>query len=388
MLRRLSRTTPHVQRKLRVGAANDPLEAEADRVADHVMRMPDVSISSPSAPAVVQRKCEACEEEEKNVRKKSDGQNASAGEAPPIVHDVLGSPGHPLDAGTRAFFEPRFGADFSRVRVHSDSVAVQSTGAVNALAYTRGSDIVFGQDQYQPATFAGRKLVAHELAHVVQQGAARPGYQQTSADDSKMVPIGGNAQTVTAGDCLQRWPGDGMLPPGDCSWGTYLSLRGAVETAKTLVDSMGACAPGDSCTFLATKIAAVTAEIAARVALDTTCFRGGDAGHREQVTGKVGMLNRCYQFFLDSDCPQRIVEAMKEVVKRALEVIAAAALAVVAAVLIVALAEAIAALVAAIAAAIAAAAAAVAEAAAVAALAALVLLILRQISPADSGPTA
>jgi hypothetical protein len=87
----------------------------------------------------------------------------------PIVHDVLRSPGQPLDAETRAFMEPRFGHDFSRVRVHTDAKAAQSAKAVNALAYTVGRDVVFGAGQYAPQSQAGRRLMAHELTHAVQQ---------------------------------------------------------------------------------------------------------------------------------------------------------------------------------------------------------------------------
>jgi hypothetical protein len=91
------------------------------------------------------------------------------GVAPPIVHDVLRSPGKPLDDVTRAMFEPRFGWDFSHVRVHTDARAAESARAVNALAYTVGRNIVFGQGQHSPHTSAGRHLLAHELVHVVQQ---------------------------------------------------------------------------------------------------------------------------------------------------------------------------------------------------------------------------
>jgi hypothetical protein len=89
---------------------------------------------------------------------------------PPIVHEVLASPGQPLDTATRAFMEPRFGHDFSRVRVHSDSRAAESARAVNALAYTVAQDVVFGEGRYAPHTSEGRKLLVHELTHVVQQG--------------------------------------------------------------------------------------------------------------------------------------------------------------------------------------------------------------------------
>jgi hypothetical protein len=89
--------------------------------------------------------------------------------APPIVHEALAEPGQPLYAGTRAFMEPRFGHDFSRVRVHSDAKAAESAEAVNARAYTVGSHVVLGEGQPSPESIAGRHLLAHELAHVVQQ---------------------------------------------------------------------------------------------------------------------------------------------------------------------------------------------------------------------------
>jgi hypothetical protein len=98
---------------------------------------------------------------------------ASTHSIPPIVHDVLSSPGQSLDAGTRTFMESRFAHDFSGVRVHSDERAADSARSVNALAYTVGRDVVFGAGQYTPGTMAGKRLLAHELTHVVQQGGLR-----------------------------------------------------------------------------------------------------------------------------------------------------------------------------------------------------------------------
>jgi hypothetical protein len=86
-----------------------------------------------------------------------------------VVHEVLQSSGHPLDDTTRAFMEPRFGRDFGHVRVHTDSAAARSAQAVNALAYTVGGDVVFGAGQYQPGSDAGKRLIAHELTHTLQQ---------------------------------------------------------------------------------------------------------------------------------------------------------------------------------------------------------------------------
>jgi len=91
-------------------------------------------------------------------------------EIPPIVHEALRSPGQSLDSATRRFMESRFGHEFSRVRVHTDSRAAESARAVNAFAYTVGPDVVFATGQYDPDSKVGRELIAHELTHTLQQG--------------------------------------------------------------------------------------------------------------------------------------------------------------------------------------------------------------------------
>ncbi len=121
------------------------------------------------------QRCTATEECEQCRRKRLDLQRVATGslpvgDVPPIVHDVLRSPGQPLDTATRAFMEPRFGHDFSQVRVHTDARAAESARAVNALAYTVGQHIVFRERQFRPETEAGSQLLAHELTHEVQQG--------------------------------------------------------------------------------------------------------------------------------------------------------------------------------------------------------------------------
>jgi hypothetical protein len=174
--------------------------------------------------------CEECERKREGTLQRTAINPAPGHEVPPIVHEVLRSPGQPLDRTTRSFMEPRFGHDFSRipshsnavrsasprlvigeahdafeqeaermaqlatshsvapsdtrydlsgVRIHTDDKAAASARAVNALAYTVGRDVVFGAGQYQPATRAGRSLLAHELTHVVQQ--------QTDATRSRHV---------------------------------------------------------------------------------------------------------------------------------------------------------------------------------------------------------
>lgn len=106
------------------------------------------------------------------LMRKATASSVDAGAAPPIVHEVLAGSGHLLDSDTRAFMEDRFGHDFSRVRIHTDVKAAESARDVDAHAYTVGSSIVFDTGQFAPMTRTGRHLLAHELAHVVQQDGA------------------------------------------------------------------------------------------------------------------------------------------------------------------------------------------------------------------------
>ena len=135
--------------------------------------------------------------------------------APPIVQDVLRSPGQPLDAATRAFMEPRFGHDFSQVRVHADTKAADSARAVNALAYTVGRDIVFGAGQYAPGTSEGKRLLGHELVHTAQQRQGDHGelVQRTITveDPAAMTP---NDLTKTNAQMVQGWI-DELCPTGN-----------------------------------------------------------------------------------------------------------------------------------------------------------------------------
>jgi hypothetical protein len=155
---------------LAIGSVDDPLEREADHVADHVMRMPDNGFALTAARGLISRKC-ACEEDDKPNMLRAKAAGSVADKAPPMVAQVLGSAGQPLDARTREFFEPRFRRDFSDVRIHVDAVANESARNVNALGYTVGRHVVFAGGQYSPETTSGRRLLAHELAHVVQQSA-------------------------------------------------------------------------------------------------------------------------------------------------------------------------------------------------------------------------
>jgi outer membrane protein OmpA-like peptidoglycan-associated protein len=160
-----------IQAKLTVNKPGDRFEQEADAVADRVMRM--MSTGS-SAPPSIQRMCPSCDDEihqrmcsncEDEINRK---EAVRDGPASAVIPSFSGR-GRPLPDSVRAFFEPRFGRDFGGVRIHTGSEAAQSARNLNAHAYTTGSNIVFAAGRYSPGTDHGRKLLAHELTHVVQQ---------------------------------------------------------------------------------------------------------------------------------------------------------------------------------------------------------------------------
>ena len=134
-----------------------------------------LTISQEASPrALLRRKCDCGSHTPADSECKACAASKSGAGVPPVVHEVLHSPGRPLDNSTRAILEPRFGHDFSGVRVHTDARSAESARVVNALAYTVGRDVVFGAGQYAPETMSGKRLLAHELAHTIQQRAATP----------------------------------------------------------------------------------------------------------------------------------------------------------------------------------------------------------------------
>jgi hypothetical protein len=195
-----------VQAKLTVSSPDDQYEKGADRVADAVTRAPASSVqhqvseeeeeeiqAKPIAEQItplvqkqeeeepiqtkltndiqVQRQAEEAEEEEEEPiqTKKAGGQTPLTSSSLQSRISSLKGGGQPLPKSTRRYFEPRFGADFSQVRVHTDSRAAETAESINAKAFTKGKDIVFGAGQYSPETSEGERLLAHELTHVVQQ---------------------------------------------------------------------------------------------------------------------------------------------------------------------------------------------------------------------------
>jgi len=201
-IRRLT-SSPFIQAKLQVSAPEDESEQEADRVADTVMRMPEPVVSRPDeedkivAPKsksripvavrdnddeeekpLVQRACTECEEEKLQDQGESEEvvhRESGAQTAPKVTSSVasniqaMNGGGSSLPATTRAFFEPRLGADLRQERVHTDSRAAATANSIQAKAFTVGSNIAFAAGRYAPHSHEGRHLLAHELTHVVQQ---------------------------------------------------------------------------------------------------------------------------------------------------------------------------------------------------------------------------
>ncbi len=152
-----------LQRKLAVGASSDRLEQEADRAADQALAAPPHAATAPAAPRLQRDATHAT------------GETSSA---PASVERTLARPGTPMAPALLHGMEQRLGHDFSRVRIHTDGEAQQSAHDVSARAYTVGEHIAFNAGQFAPDTRQGQRLIAHELAHVVQQGAAAPWVQR------------------------------------------------------------------------------------------------------------------------------------------------------------------------------------------------------------------
>lgn len=217
-----------LQTKLTIGKANDLFEQEADRVASEVMRMPGQQKPANLDEAAagnqsIQRQCachgtcDKCKKNQLSLKRVSPSASASA-EVPSSVESVVNSPGSPLAATTRAFMEPRFGRDFSQVRVHADAGAAKSARELGALAFTVRNHIAFAAGRYSPGSGESNRLLAHELAHVVQQGAARSLIEKGGSD------VGYSGESQVSG-VIQRAGDPAAIPvpfacPTDLTAGT------------------------------------------------------------------------------------------------------------------------------------------------------------------------
>jgi Domain of unknown function (DUF4157) len=208
----------------RVDACGPEPRLSRQPVADRLARTAAPGCAGGAGPD--RRACDGCEPGDPS---------RAAGTAPDVVNDVLRSPGRPLDARTRTFFEPRFGREFGAVRVHTDAAGAASARAVRSTAYTVGADIVFGSGRYEPDTPRGFRLLAHELAHVVQNGG-----QRGAVRTQLMVSAPGDAgerEADAAADAVMR--GRNAPPLGVAS----------TRVQRTCVPDLGTpvpeCAPSD-----------------------------------------------------------------------------------------------------------------------------------------------
>jgi hypothetical protein len=164
--RYVQRVVVGIQAKLKVGQPGDVYEQEADRVAEQVMRMPEPPLQRQAEEEEKKKE----EEEEELIQSKENSSwtvDVTSGVESHI--DSLRGSGQPLSESVRNYFEPRFGYDFSGVRIHTGEKASEAAKAVNSRAFTLGNNIIFNRENYSPDTEGGKKLLAHELAHVVQQ---------------------------------------------------------------------------------------------------------------------------------------------------------------------------------------------------------------------------
>ncbi len=180
-----------IQPKLTINNPDDAYEKEADAVADEIMRMsPEQDHLNSGASAnpisAIRGKCSHCKEEENQMhRKKMSNEEIYAGNNLENYLENISGSGASLSKEVRNFYEPRFGYDFSNVKVHTDRVASKSAQSINALAYTSGSDIVFNTGQYSPGSDRGRRLLGHELTHVVQQQGDKGAVQRDPKPEPK-----------------------------------------------------------------------------------------------------------------------------------------------------------------------------------------------------------
>jgi hypothetical protein len=188
------RNSTGLQAKLTIGASDDWMEREADRVADQIMAAPlDFAVSGVSP----------------HIQRFAGKLSGQADTAPASVDSVLAGTGRPLDPALRQDMEQRFGHDFSRVRVHSGGAAEQSARDVNANAYTVGHNIVFGTGRFAPVSHEGRRLIAHELTPVVQQSGADRKFEETE----KIGPSSIQAPLVADGTALKLRAQPDKKPP-------------------------------------------------------------------------------------------------------------------------------------------------------------------------------
>lgn len=264
--------------KLPVSQPNDPLEQEADRFAEQVMHAQTPMASRGAAPAVqrdalddavqqVERIDEGEEETQARATQVSTALAKRRGTGPQTlpVNAIPRNRGRSLEPDVQHFFSERTGLDFAYVRIHADAEAAASASRLAARAFTVGSSIYFGRGEYQPNNREGRTLLAHELAHVVQQnqGQVQP-----------RLKAGPLSMSAAPPSVLRQ-----LLPPGNCIQGIHDAMQRAVK-AWCDHPSGRACTAGESCGRLLQKIRRNQMCARNRRTINDICYNGGDVGHR------------------------------------------------------------------------------------------------------------
>ncbi len=255
-----------MQAKLAISQPGDRWEQEANQVADDIFTGRLATPAQPDAEPI--HKIEM---------------SSSVMEVPASVQDALRSPGQPLDANTQTFMGDRFGYNFSSVRIHSDHPAAGSAQDVNALAYTIGRDVVFAPGQYTPHTQSGQRLLAHELAHVVQQSSAQAG-GTLQRQTPRAAPVDANAQRII--DLAQ----DTSRP---------ISER-AVAVVRAIIDQYF---PGD-----ASKVSAITYGTSRHTGLDTTYV-----GRGASTTGSIDVAEEFVTNTVQRPFARRVLQVRHEI---------------------------------------------------------------------------
>ena len=278
-----------IQAKLTVGEANDPMEHEADAMADKVMRMPQQTF--------IQRKCEHCKEEEKtkSVMRKAEGGNAGI-QAPSSLASTINATtgkGEPLPQRSQNFMENAFHTDFSRVRLHTDNQAVEMSEGIQAKAFTHGNDIYFNSGQLNTESKDGQKLLAHELTHTIQQNdRVNRLIQRTPADEATRRRAAISAARARAFHRVNI---------------AYLRINGTApgfSEAEELQRVRGLIAP-DIVNF--DQIVEIVGSIMTRLGADSNIEIGpeitqctGEMGWEAYVTGNHLPIHLCNRFFRQS----------------------------------------------------------------------------------------
>lgn len=237
-----------LQLKLKIGQSNDKYEQEADRVAEQVVSMSHTEpanrkptsrqlVGSFVQPAIVQRVCSDCEAEEETIQaKKEIGRSLLQISEIEAQLKASKSRGKPLSKNTRALMEPKLGYDFSGVRVHTDSSSAQLNKTLNAQAFTHRQDVYFGSGKYSPGSLTGKRLLAHELTHVVQQNTANNSGQRLQRDlepapsttESSSSIITSQTSPAPAGLSVNM-DGLRLLPTAQSAFRTGVKVRQALE---------------------------------------------------------------------------------------------------------------------------------------------------------------